>query len=57
MTRPALKSLREIPAVVGYDVCQECVGRGLIKLLSPGKPHTTSMARCEQCSGFGKVSK
>jgi len=37
--------------------CSECKGRGLIKLWSPGKPHTICMARCEQCSGFGKVAK
>jgi len=36
--------------------CCECHGRGLIKLWSPGKQATTTVwARCEQCSGLGRV--
>lgn len=36
-------------------LCQECRGRGMIKLWSPGHEDRATMARCEQCSGFGKV--
>lgn len=38
--------------------CPECMGRGYIKVWRPGKQaETTHMARCEQCSGFGQMSK
>jgi hypothetical protein len=35
--------------------CEECRGRGYIKLWPPGHQERACMARCEQCSGMGKV--
>lgn len=35
--------------------CAQCAGKGMVALQQPGKPHTASMARCELCSGFGRV--
>lgn len=31
--------------------CPECLGRGYVKMWQPGRPETTHMVRCEQCSG------
>jgi DnaJ-class molecular chaperone len=35
--------------------CPECLGKGWIALWPPGEPRRASQARCEQCSGFGRV--
>jgi DnaJ-class molecular chaperone len=35
--------------------CEECRGRGVIKLWPPGHEERACMARCEQCSGLGRV--
>jgi hypothetical protein len=48
---PAMTALGLMKRVL----CPECLGRGMIKLWSPGHEDRATMARCEQCSGFGKV--
>lgn len=35
--------------------CEECHGRGYVKLYPPGHPERACMARCEQCSGLRTV--
>lgn len=54
--KPVLKSFHDIsrPAST-LMACSECFGRGLIKLWPPGHEERACMARCEQCSGLGKV--
>lgn len=53
MNRPLLK----LPAVQHEPVvnCAECRGRDVIKLWPPGHEERACMARCEQCSGLGRV--
>lgn len=36
-------------------LCPEFLGKGMIKLWPPGHEERACMARCEQCSGMGKV--
>jgi hypothetical protein len=56
MTAPILKSFQDLPRPPPVRVsCSECFGRGMIKLWPPGHQERACMARCEQCSGFGKV--
>ena len=43
------------PAPPALTACAQCAGKGLVALHKPGKPHTASMARCEECSGFGRL--
>lgn len=52
MTVP--KPLPDVPRPARVK-CPECFGRGLIKLWPPGHEERACMARCEHCSGFGKV--
>lgn len=50
----AIKPLPDVPRPARVK-CPECSGRGLIKLWPPGHEERACMARCEHCSGFGKV--
>jgi Zn ribbon nucleic-acid-binding protein len=37
---------------VRAPVCPECDNGGVIKIWRAGRPETTHMVRCEQCSGL-----
>ena len=54
--KPVLKSFQDLPRPTAtLTNCMECFGRGQIKLWPPGHEERACMARCEQCSGLGKV--
>jgi Zn ribbon nucleic-acid-binding protein len=47
-----MKVESDIKPVRAAPVCPECDNRGVIKMWRAGRPETTHMVRCEQCSGF-----
>lgn len=55
MNRPLLKLPADIQPISSRVNCNECHGRGYIRLWPPGHEERACMARCEQCSGMGKV--
>jgi len=47
-----MKVESDIKPVWAAPICPECNNRGLIKMWRAGRPETTHMVRCEQCSGL-----
>ena len=47
-----MKVESDIKPVWAAPICPECDNRGVIKMWRAGRPETTHMVRCEQCSGL-----